>query len=221
MAGERRVRLPVLLALGLLAACAGTQGPVSPQLAAVAEKQDALSTSDALEALIAAGADTPADREYAYEVVTAREEDGVAYAFARAAITGRLVQQRGLLGADLVPSVERWATRSRTLDPDFRDGAATRMLGTLYVLAPAHLLAHGDSEEGLALLDALTRAHPADPENHLRLAEAYIALGDPGPAAPHLCFCLQHRAALRRDDQRLLQQLVTAPGSPVECPPPD
>ena len=89
MAGERRARLPLALAIGLLAACAGTQGPVNPQLEAVAEKQDALSTSDALEALIAAGADTPADREFAYEVVTAREEDGVAYAFARAAITGR------------------------------------------------------------------------------------------------------------------------------------
>ena len=221
MATERLLRLGLVLALGLAQACAAPRGPVSPELEAVAEKGDALSTFDALEALIAAGSDTPADREYAYQVVIAEEGGGAAYGFARAAITGRLVQQRGLLGADLVPAVERWATQSRMLDPGFRDGAATRLLGTLYVLAPARLFAHGDSEEGLSLLDGLTREYPRDPENHLRLAEAYIALGDSAPAAPHLCFCLEHRAELRPDDQRLLQQLVSTPGSPVDCPPPD
>ena len=110
--------------------------------------------------------------------------------------------------------MERWALRSRTLDPDFRDGAATRLLGTLYVAAPASFLEHGDSEQGIEMLEQLVQEHPDAVENHLRLAEAYIALSDPEPAAPHLCVCLAQRAALRRDDQQLLDQLVATAGTP-------
>jgi len=113
-----------------------------------------------------------------------------------------------------VPEIERCARRSRDLDPDFRDGAATRLLGTLYVLAPAAVLQHGDSETGLELLEGLARRHPETVENHLRLAEAYIALGDPDPAAPQLCRCLAHEAELHADDQRLLRQLIKDAGPP-------
>ena len=153
-------------------------------------------------------------REYAYQVIRAQKEDNAAYAFARAAVTGRLVQQRGLRGARQVGEVERWALRSRTLDPDFRDGAATRLLGTLYVIAPATFLDHGDSELGLEMLEQLVQEHPEVVENQLRLAEAYIALGDLDPAGPHLCACLAQRTALRRDDQQLLDQLVVTAGTP-------
>jgi hypothetical protein len=215
MVAERRRWLALAMGLWVALACADRRGPVSPDLEEVARRNDALSTSDALEALIADGKDTPADRTYAYGIVCEREENSAAYAFARAAVTGRLVQQRGLLGATLVPDVERWAQRSRMLDEDFRDGAATRLLGTLYVVAPANLLSNGDSEEGLSLLEGLTRKHPDTPENHLRLAEAYIALGDPGPAAPHLCFSLERRAALRNDDRQLLDQLIATSGQPA------
>jgi predicted Zn-dependent protease len=138
--------------------------------------------------------------------------------FARAAVTGRLVQQKGLMAAHLVPEIERCARRSRDLDPDFRGGAATRLLGTMYVMAPAVLLQHGDSEEGLQLLEGLVQTHPKVPENHLRLAEAYIALGDPAPAGPHLCRCLADKAALRPDDQRLLQHLIDGAGLPPCAP---
>jgi hypothetical protein len=187
---------------------------VNPVLVTAAQGRGALATSDALEALIAEGRDTPADREYAYEFVSRQEEEGAAYAFARAAVTGRLVQARGLLGASLVGDIEKWAQRSRELDPAFRDGAATRMLGTLYVIAPASFLKHGDSEQGLALLEGVTREYPNAVENHLRLAEAYVALGDPAPAQPELCVCLAGRSALRRDDQRLLDELVETAGAP-------
>ena len=132
----------------------------------------------------------------------------------RAAITGRLVQQRGLLGADLVGDVERNARRSRELDPAFRDGAATRLLGTLYIIAPAIYLKHGDSELGLELLEGLVEQRPDVPENHLRLAEAYIALRDPAPARPHLCKALTSRDALRPDERALLDRLVESTGAP-------
>ena len=212
---------PALLVAALLClapACAVRKGAVHPELRAAGDRQDALALSDALETLIAAGQDTPADRQYAYDIVRVHEEDSAPSMFARAAVTGRLVQQKGLLAAHLVPEIERCARRSRDLDPDFRGGAATRLLGTMYVMAPAVLLQHGNSEEGLLLLEGLVQTHPTVPENHLRLAEAYIALGDPAPAAPHLCRCLANKAALRPDDQRLLQQLVDNAGLPPCTP---
>ncbi len=204
----------LLLGSGLcvLGACALTGGAVHRSLQSAAATRDALATSDALEALIAEGKDTPADRRYAYDAVRRHEEDTAGYAYARAVVTGRLVQQEGLLGAGMVRDVERYARRSRELDPGFRDGAATRVLGTLYVVAPASLVAHGDSEEGLALLEGLVRSHPETAANHLRLAEAYVALGDAAPAAPHLCLLLGRRDELHPDEQILLDQLVNEIG---------
>jgi hypothetical protein len=210
--------LLVVTCLCLSSACATRRGAVHPELSAAGDRQDALAVSDALEALIAAGQDTPADREYAYDMVRAHTEDTAPSLFAQAAVTGRLVQQKGLLAAHLLPEIERCARRSRDLDPDFRGGAATRLLGTLYVMAPAMFLEHGNSEIGLQLLEGLVRTHPDVLENHLRLAEAYIALGDPAPAGPHLCRCLANKAALRLDDQRLLQQLIDDAGLPPCAP---
>jgi len=209
--------LLVATGLCLSSACVARKSTVHPELTAAENQQDVLAISDALESLIAAGRDTPADRQYAYDFVRVHEEDTAPAMFARAAVTGRLVQQKGLLAAHLVPEIERSALRSRDLDPDFRDGAATRLLGTLYVIAPAVLLQHGDSEDGLQLLEDLAKTHPEVLENHLRLAEAYIALGDPAPAAPHLCRCLANKTALRLDDQKLLQQLIDDAGAPP-CP---
>jgi len=133
--------------------------------------------------------------------------------------TGRLVQTKGLAAALLIREMEAWATKSRELDPEFRGGAATRMLGTLYVLAPASLLTHGDSEKGLEILEKLRNEHPESLENHLRYAEALIALGDPGPATTALCKCLAEKARLHKDDQVLLDKLVRDAGAPA-CPAP-
>jgi hypothetical protein len=215
-AGLSRTLLTAVAFCSLLGCPHRPTTPTHAELATVGGQQDALALCDALEALIAERHDTLADREYAYEVVRRHDEDTAATQFARAAVTGRLVQRKGLLAANLVAEIERAARRSRELDPTFRDGAATRLLGTLYVIAPAALLEHGDSEQGLALLEELTAARPDVPENHLRLAEAYIALGDASPAGPHLCFCLAHQTALRADDRILLGQLVAQAGR-VPC----
>jgi tetratricopeptide (TPR) repeat protein len=210
-----------LVALSLAfgpAACVSHAAPAEGPLAAAARRHDALAISDALEALIAEGKEGKGDRGFAYDAVREREEPTAAYAFARAAITGRLVQAHGLTKSLLIKDAEAWAERSVALDPSFRDRAATRMLGTLYVLAPAALLAHGDSEKGLELLEGLVAERPDVLENHLRVAEAYIALGDNAPATPHLCTCLAKRSQLRKDDQQLLQKLVRDAGL-GECPP--
>jgi hypothetical protein len=47
-----------------------------------------------------------------------------------------------------------------------------------------------------------------NPENHLRVAEAYIALGDEEPAMKHLCFCLARKRNMRLDDRELLESLI-------------
>lgn len=208
----------ILFLASLSAACGGVPALLNGQLTVVAQQHDTIALSDALEQLIAAGKDTATDRAFAYqEARKGPEESSAAYAFARAAITGRYVQTHGLAGLRHIAEVETWARRSRELDPGYRGGAATRMLGTLYVLVPATMLAHGDSEEGLSLLEGLVKLHPEVPENHLRLAEALVALGDPAPAAPHLCFCLAARASLRPDEQGLLDRVVKDAEMPP-CP---
>jgi len=209
--------LALLAGIVTLTCACGSRQPIHSELMAAVQGADALAVADALEALIDAETDTIADREYAYENVRARADDTAAAQLARAMVTGRLVQWKGLRAASLVGDVERCARRSRDLDLEFRHGAATRVLGTLYVMAPTSLLARGDSEVGLELLDGLVDAHPEAPENHVRLAEAYLALGDPAPAYPHLCYCMERRDALRRDDQRLLARLMADAGTPP-CP---
>jgi hypothetical protein len=168
-----------------------------------------LAVADALEALIAVHADTPGDRRYAYERVKTQPATSAADTLGRAMVAGRLAQVAGLSAPGLVAEVERYAQQSATLDPSLRYGAAQRILGSLYVMAPASLLAHGDSETGLDLLEGVVKRFPDYPTNHLRLAEAYIALNDAEPARPHLCFCRTHRSELRPDEQKLLDELST------------
>lgn len=168
-----------------------------------------LAVADALEALIATHADTPGDRRYAYERVKTQPAVTAADTLGRAMIAGRLAQVAGLSAPSLVAEVERYARQSAALDASFRYGAAERILGSLYVMAPASLLEHGDSESGLELLEGVVRRFPGYPTNHLRLAEAYVALNDPEPARPHLCFCRAHRAELRPDEQKLLEELCS------------
>ena len=141
---------------------------------ALAEKGDALALSDALEALIAEGRDTQTDREYALKAIAGRPPENTAgYAFARAAVTGRVVEARqGVAGLGLVGDVARWGDASRKLDPKFRDGAATRMLGTLYTKAPPALLPDGvDAEQGIDMLEGLVKTYPNTMENQLRLGD--------------------------------------------------
>ncbi|HEX2674715.1 MAG TPA: hypothetical protein VHM25_27755 [Polyangiaceae bacterium] len=212
----RRVRRSVwsLAALAVLTAL-GTGG-CTPSNAPVREPVDAtlrgstssiLAIADALEALVARSADSHADRQYAYQRVRNQPAVSAEDALGRAIIAGRLAQISGLSAPSLVAEVERYARRSAELDPLFRSGAAQRLLGTLYVMAPAALLSHGDSESGLELLQRVAQRFPEHASNRLRLAEGYVALGDAEPARPHLCFCVAHRSALRPDEQRLLDEL--------------
>ena len=144
-------------------------------------------------------------------------------AFGRAAITGRLAEKKGalaLLGsenpASLVSEAEKYARLSHKLDPEVRPGAAARMLGSLYIFAPANLLESGNSEDGIEILEHLVAKHPEVPENQLRLADGYIALSDKDPAKKPLCLALAQRGKLRRDDAALADKLMKLL-QPLDC----
>ncbi len=211
--GSTLIALSFLLTSG----CAVLPRRVHSEMDAAALSNDPLAVSDALEALIAEGRERGADRQFALEFVQAHAADTAPATFACAAVLGRYVQHRGLLAVLELGEVEQCARRSRQLDPNFRDGAATRLLGTLYVMAPAKFLKYGNSETGIDLLEELVDRNPGLVENHLRVAEGYISLGDTGEARPHLCECQKRRAALRPDEAKLLDQLIRAAGG-VKCP---
>lgn len=209
----------VLLAFALtgLAACAVLRPAGYADFKTAVTKGDAIQIYDTLEALIAKDDDTRTDRKNAFKPLKDRNEDTASFQFAWAAVAGRLVQQKGLLAVGLVKDIEKHARRSVELDPNFRNGAATRLLATMYVVAPSSFLEYGDSELGLEMLEGLVQKYPNDPENHLRTAEAYIALNDPAPAGPHLCVCIAVKHTMRKDDQKLLENLIADAGQ-VNCP---
>lgn len=210
-------RALVAIALGGLSACAVLRPAGYGDFKTAVTKGDAIRIYDTLEVLIAEDDDTRSDRKAAFAALHDRNEDTAEFQFAWAAVAGRLVQQKGLLGVNLVKDIERHARRSIELDPTFRNGEATRLLGTLYVVAPSSFLEYGNSELGLEMLEGLVVEYPQDPENHLRTAEAYIALNDPEPAAPHLCACIAVKETMRQDDQKLLKNLIADAG-PFKCP---
>lgn len=211
---------PTWLVLLVVLGCRPSSETATPGDTTAVEHRDALVVSDELEALIEKSADSEDDRVGALERVRAIPDDGSAgYAFARAAVAGRVAELRGIKAGKLVGEAEGFASKSIERDPEFRARAASRMLGSLWVMAPPRLLEQGDSEKGLALLETLAREQPDEQLNHLRLAEAYVFLGDTDPAIPHLCMVQGERAALRRDDDALLQRLLdeVADEEPIQC----
>jgi hypothetical protein len=205
-----------LAILVLLSSCTREVPPassVTPDLAQATANEDPLAILDELEKLIEQGKDSENDRVYAYDRIKKIADDGSAgWAFARAASTGRLAELRGAGAGKLVGETENHARLAMERDAEFRDGEVKRMLGTLYVKAPARLVEHGDAEDGLTLLEDLVAADPDEPRNHLRVAEAYIHLGDAEPAGVHLCTALVKRSEFRLDEQKLLDALVEEAG---------
>jgi hypothetical protein len=205
-----------------LAGCRPHGNTQNPKFAAAAEAHDPIAVYEALEAQIDAQTDKPSDREDAYALITSWEEDTAAYAFARAAIAGRLAENRGLQAGGLVTEAEAYARKAREKEPDFREGAATHLLGSLYVAAPSRLLKHGDSETGIELLEKEVEAHPERPIGQLRLASGYITLGDPDSAKEPLCAAKGMEDRLGAGDRRLLAKLIeeAGGGAALACPAP-
>jgi tetratricopeptide (TPR) repeat protein len=199
----------VVLSIGVVGCKA--KGPAHPDTAAIeAAGDDALALFDALEAAIDAGRGSERDRDWAQRRVTSLADDGgPAYPLARAGIAGRAAESRGLAALGLVKDAERWARASIERDPAFRGGEARRLLGTMYVLAGQYL-EHGDSEQGLAMLEALAAEFPGDARNHLRVAQAYVELGDVEGALASWCRANAGASELRSAETKLLTSLRDA-----------
>lgn len=202
----RIVSAVTLAAVLALAGACKPKGTVDPSISEA--QADAWAVYEALEQRIAAGGGTEAERVASLEKARSAADDGsAAYAYARAAVAGRMAEERGLQALDLLDEIRDWASKSIERDASFQGMAATRMLGTLHVLAGRHFKG-GDSEHGLELLEQVLEAHPDALVNHLRVAEAYVALGDPEPAFERLCAALAGRETLTGEEQRLLDALV-------------
>lgn len=176
---------------------------------------------DGVETAIAAGSDTEQQRVDALARVERAPDDGSAgYAFVRAALNGRVAELRGANAGKLVTQAEEWARKSLERDAKFRDGAATQLLGSLYVMAPGRLVEHGDSEKGLEMLEGLVAAQPTNPRYRMRLAQAYDHLGDGDAGHEHLCVAAAGRDQLRGDEQKLLDRLLDSAGglAALACP---
>lgn len=215
----RRLSLTLLL----LAACdkpPTAETTATPDEAQAQAPEEPIAIYDELEALIEQGKGSDDARKDALDRIQAVQDDGSAqYAFVRAAITGRVAELRGVKAGKLVTQAESWAQKSIERDPEYRDRAAKRMLGTLWVLAPPRLIEHGDSESGLEMLEELAEAQPDIAQNHLRVAEAYVALGDPDPAVEFLCRAQAGVDQLRRDERELLDRIIeeVTDGQELSC----
>lgn len=201
-----------MLVLG--AACTPTSaGSTEAPTTADGQPAQPVDVYQGLEGRIDAGDVGEGERKTAYDQVVALEPEPATaeYCFVRAAVAGRLAEARGLRAVGLVKEVEAYALRSIELDAAYENGAARRLLGTLYVMAEDYV-EQGDSEEGLELLEALVDEDPDRAENRLRLAEGFIVLGDPEPGLEHLCKAVEGRDQLRPSVARRLDELVDEQG---------
>lgn len=189
-----------------------------PELRAPASRRDPLALAEALERLIEEGRATTDDRAAAYEAIRGWQADTVEYAFARASLAGRLAQVKGVTAIGLVREMETWGRLAMKLDAKWHQGAARRLVGTMYVLVPGSLVQHGTSEDGVELLEKQAKEFPDDPVNRLRLAEGYVTLGDTDSALAPLCFVVAHEKELKRSDDALLDALLEQLGGRAKLP---
>lgn len=90
----------------------------------------------------------------------------------RALCWGARAQARPLEGLPLVRRMLSAAERAAALDPSCEHGGPERLLGGLYLRAPAWPVSIGDPEQALEHLAKAVALDPRWPENHLLLAEA-------------------------------------------------
>jgi len=203
-----RAQSLILVVAFALGGCSSSPPPSETAQPSEAAPVDAWAVHERLEAQIAGPGAREAERKAALETIRTAPDDGSArYAYARASVAGRLAETRGLKALKLLDEMKHWAEQSIERDPSYDEMAATRMLGTLHALAGQHFEG-GDSELGLELLESVVAAHGDVARNHLRLAEGYIALGDPESAFDSLCAAVAGREQLDAEEQALLDGLL-------------
>lgn len=91
---------------------------------------------------------------------------------------GLAVRENITLAMGNLDRLETEMKEAVALNPDIDDGGPLRILGTLYLKAPAWPSGIGDRDKALELLGKATKEHPGHPLNHLFYAEALCDEGD-------------------------------------------
>ena len=88
---------------------------------------------------------------------------------------GSRARARNLEGLELLPEMVEAGQAARRINPRIMQGGPDRLLGGIYLRAPAWPTSVGDLDEALAHLTTAIELAPDWPENHLLFAEALIA----------------------------------------------
>jgi hypothetical protein len=131
-------------------------------------------------------ADAVKGRKLAETAVTMLPKSGLAH-YLYAYLTGLEAENDSLRGLELVPVIEREALLASDVNPAIDHGGPHRMLGELYLRAPAFPVSIGDSGRAVDHYRLAVDQDPEFFENRLGLAEALLAEKEPGKA----CFELK------------------------------
>ncbi|WP_232216396.1 sterol transporter outer membrane protein BstC [Methylobacter marinus] len=105
-------------------------------------------------------------------------DDDAAVHYYLAANLGLAVREHITLAMDNLERLEGAMKRALALNPDIDHGGPLRLLGALYLKAPAWPSGIGDLDKALELLEKAVNKHPAHPLNHLFYAQALWHEGD-------------------------------------------
>ena len=89
-----------------------------------------------------------------------------------AANLGLAVREHPTLAMGSLDRLENEMKQAVALSPDIDSGGPLRLLGTLYLKAPAWPNGIGDRDKALELLEKAVKEHPGHPLNHLFYAQA-------------------------------------------------
>ncbi len=95
-----------------------------------------------------------------------------------AANLGLAVRDHITLAVGNLGRLESEMKQALALSPDIDDGGPLRLLGALYLKAPAWPNGIGDRDKALELLEKAVKEHPRHPLNHLFYAQALWDEGD-------------------------------------------
>ncbi len=102
------------------------------------------------------------------------KEQVAALEYTAAEALGLRARQRGSGAVLLLKTIYAHAQAAAAADPNFRDGAARRLMGLLMVKAPGWPAGPGDPDSGVKMLEEVTHQFPRVAEGYLLLAEAYL-----------------------------------------------
>jgi tetratricopeptide (TPR) repeat protein len=103
--------------------------------------------------------------------------DGAVHYFL-AANLGLAIREHITLALENLNRLEAEMKQALALSPDFDDGGPLRLLGALYLKAPAWPTGIGDRDKAIELLKKAVKDHPGHPLNHLFYAQALWDEGD-------------------------------------------